>query len=146
MENSFSREKHNPLELIQKWWPDADVSHIEYDPNMVRGYYSIIRQSVGDGTLLFTIQMMQEALLPLVNQQSFYKKNPPDDWSVVTGIKYKIGAMKHATVCGMMFLKCSKEHKYPGQRERVRIPVICEILTQNDKLTGCAQLKTLKER
>ena len=128
MKNSFSKQRHNPIELMKKYWPNAGISHIEYDPNMKKGEYFIIRQSGGDGTMLFTLQMLQEALVPLINMQSFYKPKDPGDWSGVKAIKYKIGPMRHVTCFGMIFLKCSSDHKYPGQRERVRIPVSCEIV------------------
>jgi len=127
-----SRLKHNPLELIKKWWPNADVSHIEYDPSMSKGDYSIIRQSSHDGTLLFTLQTMQEALLPIVNRQSYFKTEPPENWSDVVNIKYKIGPMRHAVVFGDFATsdECGRVHEHPGQRERVRIPVICEIISR----------------
>ena len=129
MDNSFSKEYHNPIDLIEKWWPEADISHIEYDPDMKKGEYQIVRQSGGDGTMLFTIQMLQEALIPLVNMSSFYKPKAPKSWGNIKGIKYRIGPIKHATVFGMIKLRCSKTHKYPGQKERVRIPVISSIIS-----------------
>ena len=129
MENSFSKQYHNPIDLIKSWWPDADISHIEYDPDMRKGEYQIVRQSGGDGTLSFTIDMLQKALLSLVNMQSFYKPKAPESWDGVRSIKYKIGPIKHATCFGMILLGCSKTHKYPGQRERIRIPVESYICT-----------------
>ena len=128
MKSTFSKQKHNPLELIKQYWPDADVSHIEFDPTLKKGKYSIIRQSGGDGTMLFTIQMLQEGLILLVNMQSMFKPDEPEDWSNVKAIKYKVGYMRHATVFGMIYLKCSKDHKYPGQRERIRLPVVSELV------------------
>lgn len=128
MKNSFRKERHNPIELMRTWWPDADLSHIDYDPDMKKGEYNIIRQSGGDGTMAFTIEMLQKTLLPIVNKQSFYKPKEPDDWGKVKNIRYKIGPIRHAICFGMIYLKCSKEHKYPGQRERVRMPVCCDII------------------
>lgn len=125
MKSSFSRSHHNPLDLIKNYWPDADISHIEYEPSLKKGQYSIIRQCGGDGTLLFTIEMFQKALIPLLNKQSFFTKLNPD-WNLIKDIRYKIGPIKHATVRAMVQLNCGK---YPGQRERIRIPVICEIIT-----------------
>jgi len=121
----FTKQRHNPLELIAQYWPDANTSHITYDPNMKDAEYHIIRQSGGDGTLSFTIEMLQEGLLNLVNGSSYYKKTEPE-WAKVKGIKYTVGDVKHATVFGMIYLKCSETHKYAGQRERTRIPVKCE--------------------
>lgn len=128
MKSSFSRQKHNPLELIKQYWPDADVSHIEFDPSLRRGKYSIIRGSGGDGTLSFTTQMLQESLIPLLNMQSYYRPELPDDCNDIKAIKYRVGWMRHVTIFGMVYLKCSKDHKYPGQRERIRLPVISELV------------------
>jgi hypothetical protein len=123
MENNFKKERHNPIELMKLWWPYTDLSHIDYDPAMKKGEYNIIRQSGGDGTAIFTIQMLQETLLPIVNKQSFFIPKEPSDWSKVKNLRYKIGPMLHATCFGMINLKCSKDRKYPGLRERVRMPV-----------------------
>jgi hypothetical protein len=131
---SCKREYHNPMELIKQWWPDADVSHITYDPEMRdkdRDYWRM-EQSGGDGTLLFTIQMLQSALLPLLNKSTYFKRNEPD-WSKVKDIRYTIGKMRHVTVFGMVWLRCSTTSKYPGQKERVRIPVKCEYVIQEEE-------------
>ena len=124
----FKKQKHNPIDLIKSWWPEADMRHIEYDPNMKdddRDFW-MIRQSGGDGTHMFTIEMLQKALAPIVNMRSYCKDSEPKDWSKVKSIKYKIGPIRHATVFGMIQLRCSSDRKYPGQRERVRMPVKCE--------------------
>ena len=126
--SDFRKELLDPMELIKQWWPDADVSHITYAPDMKgseRDYWRI-EESGGDGTLLFTIEMLQKALLPLLNKTTCFKGSEPEDWAKVKDIKYTIGKIRHATVFGMIYLKCSKSHKYPGLRERVRIPVKCE--------------------
>ena len=88
--------------------------------------YWRIEQSGGDGTLIFTIKILQKALLPLLNKTTYYNQTPKADLDRAVDIKYKIGDMWHSTVSGMIYLKCSKGHKYPGQKERVRIPVKCE--------------------
>ena len=31
----FEKLKHNPIELIKTWWPNADISHIEYDESIL---------------------------------------------------------------------------------------------------------------
>jgi hypothetical protein len=124
----FKREIHNPLDLIKRFWPDADVSHITYDPNLSDKDFNVIRQCGGDGTLLFTLEMLQKGLIGIVNMESFCKSKEPSDWSKVKSIRYTIGSMKHVTVYGMIKLRCSSEYKYPGQRERVRMPVKCEYI------------------
>ena len=125
--SDFKREYHNPIELIKRFWPEANVSHITYDPNLREGDFNIIRQSGGDGTLLFTLQMLQKGLLGIVNMQSFHKPTEPD-WSKVKGVKYTVGKMRHVTVYGMIKLRCSESRKYPGLRERIRMPVKCEYI------------------
>ncbi len=132
--SDFKKERHNPIELIKRFWPDADTQHIIYDPTMKKGDYEIIRQSGGDGTLLFTIQMLQEALLGILNMQSWFKLTEPNAWEKVKAINYTIGTMRHVTVYGMIYLKCSTTHKYPGQRERIRMPVKCEYIMKNFNL------------
>jgi hypothetical protein len=50
MKPSFSKNKYNTIETMKLWYPDADLSHISYDPDMKKGDYYIIRNSGGDGT------------------------------------------------------------------------------------------------
>ena len=58
--SDFRRVKLNPIELIEEFWPEADHSHLTYDPNlkMRNGQFDIIRQCGGDGTLMFTVEML----------------------------------------------------------------------------------------
>ena len=123
--SDFKKERHNPINLIKQFWPDANTDHITYDPELKKGEYNVIRQCGGDGTLTFTLEMLQKGLVDIANGHSFFKKTEPD-WNKVKGIKYIVGDMKHVTVFGMLKLKCSKTQKYPGQRERIRMPVKCE--------------------
>ena len=128
--SEFRRQRHNPIEMIKDLWPevcDANIAHIVHDPSMRKGDFDIIRQCGGDGTHLFVMEMMQKALIGICNRQSYYKPNEPD-WSKVTGVKYTVGDIKHVTVYGMLRLKCGADNKYPGQRDRVRMPVKVEWL------------------
>lgn len=126
--SDFTKAIHNPMEMIKEWWPDADISHIEYDPTMKRKdrQYWRIEQCGGDGTLLFSIDMMQKLLLRILNKDSWHIPSLPEDQSTVKDIKYTIGNISHATVFGKVELKCGG--KYPGQCERVRMPVKCEYI------------------
>ncbi len=124
METSFKREIHNPIELIKSFWPDANTDHIKHDPKLKKGQYKMIRGSGGDGTLEFTLEMMQDSLIHIVNGHSYFKSKKPD-FDKLKRITYTVGNARHATVYGMILLKCSKTHKYPGQRERISFPVIC---------------------
>lgn len=126
--SNFLKQYHDPVKLIEQWWPHADIQHITYDPNMKskdRQYWRI-EQSGGDGTLLFTIEMLQKALIPLVNKTTCGMKAPKN----ATDIKYRIGRMRHATVYGSMALKCGGIHA--GLLERVRVPVICEYIMESN--------------
>lgn len=128
--SNFNKKRHNPIELTRAWWPDANIDHITYDPNMKnkdRDYWRI-EESGGDGTLLFTIKMLQKLLLPLINKTTYYNQTPKELLEKAIDIRYTIGDIKHATVFGMVYLRCSKTQKYPGQLERVRIPVKCEYI------------------
>tara|TARA_R110000851_G_scaffold314459_1_gene476525 strand:+ start:131 stop:514 length:384 start_codon:yes stop_codon:yes gene_type:complete len=121
----FKKERHNPIDLIKQFWPEADISHITYDPELKKGEYKMIRGSGGDGTLHFTMEMLQDSLIHIVNECSYFKSTEPD-WDKLKRIKYTVGTARHATVFGMIKLRCSSEHKYPGQRERISFPVTCE--------------------
>jgi len=124
----FRRELHNPLELMRAWWPDADLSHITYNPKMKRRdrKYWRIEQAGGDGTLAHSVEMMQKLFLPLMNKTSYYLPDEPSDFRSVKDIRYAIGPVSHATVFGYVELRCGGE--YPGQRERVRMPVISTLV------------------
>lgn len=126
--HGFRKEHHNPIELIKNFWPEANVDHITFDPELIKGDFSVIRQSGGDGTLTFTIEMLQKGLVGIANMTSFCKSTEPTDWSKIKEIRYTVGKMGHATVYGMVELRCSKTPKYPGQRERIRMPVKCEYI------------------
>lgn len=125
--SDFRKERHNPLELIKRFWPEASVKHITYDPSMRKGDYYIIRQSRHDGTLLFTLELLQRGLIKVINKESYCTKTISRDLKY-KDIKYTVGPMKHSTVYGQVYLPCSKNHKYPGQAERIRMPVKCEYI------------------
>lgn len=126
--SDFTRERHNPVELIKQFWPDANVDHITYDPKMKHGEYNVIRQTTSDGTLLFTQELLQRGLVEIVNMQSHYIPTAPKDWRKVKAINYTLGKILHATVFGDVSLPCSKNRKYPGQKERIRMPVKVEYI------------------
>jgi hypothetical protein len=124
----FKKERHNPLELIKSFWPKANVDHIIYDPNLKVGDFNVVRQSGGDGTLSFTLEMLQKGLIGIARMEVCCISNEPSEPSKVKGIKYTVGSMKHATVYGMINLKCNPDRKFPGQRERISMPVKCEYI------------------
>jgi hypothetical protein len=120
METSYERNRINPKDLAIKLWPKGDFSHVTYDPDMRmsdRDYF-VARQCGHDGTMLFTYEMFQKALIDIANMTSYHASNPPKKG--LTRIEYTVGPARHPIVFGMINLKCGR---YPGQRERIRFPV-----------------------
>lgn len=105
--------------LKDRGWPH---DHIKHDQK-VEKQYEIIMGHSHDGTMIFVQEIIEKALLRLVNMQTHYKPTTPKDWSKVTGINYVIGDIKMATVFGRVAIAGGN---FPGQRERLRIPVKCE--------------------
>jgi len=136
----YKKRYHNPIKLIKTYWPEADIGHIEFDPEMGRadGEYCRIEQCGHDGTAMFTIEMLQRSLLPIVNKATHFKGTEPD-WSKVKDIRYKVGPICHAIIFGYLKLRCSESNKYPGQRERVRYPVKCEYILENTEIAHSEQ-------
>ena len=125
---NFYKRKHNPIEVIQALWMAPPISHITYDPNMKKGDYDIVRQTTHDGTLIFTNQLFENVLSNVVMMRSYDLRKKPADWSKVEKIIYTIGPIKHSVVVGEVMLPCNDKHPYPGIRERMRMPVIAEII------------------
>lgn len=96
------------------------LPHITYDKN-VNHQYRIRRQQSHDGTVMFTREMLSKMLYNLATMQSFYKPlgEPPANCDVI----YTIGEIKIITTFGNVDLPAGN---YPGQRERMSIPVKCE--------------------
>jgi hypothetical protein len=94
--------------------------HIAFDPNL-KHQYRIIRQQSHDGTQIFTCQMMEDALMNLFRRNSYYAPMglPAED----VDIFYTVGPIRLVTVHGKVNLPAGR---YPGQRERITIPVRCE--------------------
>ena len=126
--SNFERKRYNPLDLIKQYWPHANTSHITYDPKMRDEMFHIRRGSAHDGTMLFTLENVQRALIPLVNKESAAKNVPPDPNRRLVDIRYTVGDLRYAVVFGRAKLPISETHLYPGQRERVTIPVKCEYI------------------
>jgi len=125
--SSFQKKTHNPLDLIKQFWPDANTSHITYDGSLRKGDFSVIRESTHDGTLFFTLEVLQKALLGLVNGTS-YCTSHDIDWDRLVKVQYRVGSIRHAVVFGDVKLRCSDAQLYSGQRERIRMPVTCEYI------------------
>jgi hypothetical protein len=117
----YSRERLNPLEVIKRLWPKATVDHITFDPN-VKKQYSVIRASSHDGTLVFTIELLEKTLIDILVGGSFYRPDEPD-WSRNPTPKYTVGWIRHSTVFGRVNLPAGNMR---GQRERMRMKVRVE--------------------
>jgi len=116
--SNFRRDKYNPKDIIKQFWPNADSSHITYNPDLKDSQrdYWVRRETGHDGTLYFTYEMFQKALIELMNKHSYCSSRPPE-FEKVKDIKYTLGPMKHSVVFGQIKLKCSEEDFYPGQQE-----------------------------
>ena len=124
----FKKQKHNPIELAKKLWPelgDAHLEHIKFDENLRphRGQFDIVRQSGHDGTLLFTVQMLQDVMVNPINMQSHFKGDEID-FDKLKAINYTVGPIYHSTAFGKIELKSGGKHM--GQVERARMAVVCE--------------------
>ena len=119
--HSSRRVKYNPIELIKGYWPDADISHITFDPKLRKSdaQYSVnnLQGSKHDGTVMFTQEMIQSILARLVCMQTYYAPIKPDPKRQVVAIKYCVGWAKYAAVYSNMWME-----------ERMRIPCISEFV------------------
>lgn len=111
------REYFSPVDTLA----EAGVVHdwITFDPKVVPQFH-IIRSATHDGTRAFTMETVRSALAPLVNRTAYYRSEPPPEDAQ---IRYVVGWARLTTAFGRVWLPCSTDHKYPGQRERIRIPV-----------------------
>lgn len=123
----IGRHYSNPLEIIEYLWPGAKVNHIIFDPELRKGDYDIIRQLGHDGTFTFYYNLLGDVLINIVNMTSC-TATPPDDWEDVIGIRYTVGRMKVSTVYGPINMKVGV---FPGQKDRIRMPVKCEYIYGN---------------
>ena len=122
-------ERINPMDLIKKYWPNVDISHIEYNPHLkpsAKQYYRA-EQCRHDGTVIFTTEMMQKCLAPIINKQTYFKPTAPSNLSAVKDIKYTIGMMRYIVIHKRIKINCGY---IDGQIERVKVPIICEYITK----------------
>ena len=119
MNKGWHRERINPIDYLKKLgWP---TEHVTYDPKMRKGDYSIIRQTTHDGTLLFTLELLERTLHPLASRTSCHKSQESE--ARPENMRYVVGPLRIATVYGTVKLPCSDTMRYPGERQRTRIPV-----------------------
>ena len=84
--------------------------------------YDIIRQSSHDGTALFTLELLVDAVKGLINKESYFKSDNIDN---VFDIEYEIGLISMVSVFGKVDLPCGN---FRGMKQRVRIPVKCKLI------------------
>ncbi|MFC8685966.1 hypothetical protein [Brevibacillus porteri] len=103
------------------------LSHVKYDQSINEDYdYQIIRSSSHDGTLLFTMSLMDKALLPLLNKQTYCSNTiTEEELKKISDIEYTIGDIRLETEFGMQDLPTGR---YPGQTDTVYIPVRCKYI------------------
>ena len=100
------------------------VDHIKYDNSINDNFqYQIIRGSTHDGTLLFTKQLIDKALIRLINKESYCKGTiTEDELKDLKDVKYTIGDIK-------LDSEQTTDYKYgDGIKETVSIPVNVEYI------------------
>ncbi len=105
------------MKFIGAYWTGSP--HILFDPKL-KPQYEIRRQSAHDGTLLFSMELIRDAMMPLFSRESFYK--PMGEFSDKQIPEYTIGAIRVIGVYGQVNVPAGRIH---GMRERVIIPVQC---------------------
>ena len=126
--------KLDPIQLISniliqnvpecKGRKDVRLGHIKFDKDIVPQYH-IIDSSTHDGTLMFTMELINKSLLRLINKKTCYIPTKPADELHVKDIKYTIGEIELKSEFGMKDLKCGR---YSGQTDIISIPVSCEYI------------------
>lgn len=105
-----------------EWKDGMKLQHIKYDPKVNDDYdYKIIRNSAHDGTFLFTMELMEKAVIPLINRTTYYKLAIPNEKEHDrTRFSYTVGdgVIKRE----FRDIKIG-DGMYPGQDETIEIPV-----------------------
>jgi hypothetical protein len=121
----------NPEEMINELFKfdgfegKYRLGHIKYDKSLNKDFdYQIIIELSHDGTVLFTYQVVREALKPLVNRTIYCKKDVSEDIvDSIKDIEYTIGDIKIEKTYGMIN---SKAGSIRGVTDKVSIPVRCK--------------------
>lgn len=117
----MKKELINPVERISAILEDNGypgglvLEHVTYDKSLNEDYdYQIIRSSTHDGTFLFTINLIDETLTPVINKATYCKK---DDVNIdeVKDIRYIIGDLMLKT-----------EFDSNKQIDTMYLPIRCE--------------------
>ena len=113
----------NPIETIKEFYPSFEIPNwITYDKSINKDFqYKIIRQCSHDGTRIFHYELIKKVLHNVLERSSFYKPN--ESTVEPTYPIYQLGDIHVLIVYGRVDLSCGN---YPGEKERIWIPVKCE--------------------
>jgi hypothetical protein len=100
------------------------VGHITHNKEVNEDYqYQIIRESTHDGTVIFTMELINDSLSRLIKKESYLKGSITDDELLkLKDVHYTIGDMKLETEYGV------KAKFGSGVRQKVSIPVKVEYI------------------
>lgn len=129
-QRNWHREKFTLDQVMKildvKWL--TDFPHIRFDPE-IDYQYRRIERCTHDGTSIFSVQLMSDALIPLFEGTTYYKPlGECPDGSVPI---YTIGYIRRASVYGMVEIK---GRRFPGMRESIIIPVRVEYVPTEELL------------
>lgn len=111
----------NPIEFISKFLeqngypPNMELAHIEYDSSVNNEFdFEIIRESNHDGTLLFTMCLLEDVVEPIIRKQVVHKDytNEP-----LKDIAYTVGDIALESIFDNY-----------RQYEKASLPVKCEYI------------------
>ena len=128
MEAQSKTTKYNTQFLLKRLagkHVDIDISHITYNPDIIPDYHVISGQK-HDGLIAFTNEMIDKALLRLINQNT-YCKNDSVDFSRLTKVNYEVGEMELISVYDRYTLRKGQDSEVTinGVDETLKIPVKC---------------------
>jgi hypothetical protein len=108
------------FEILGMQMPDW----ITYNPKLNKrngAQYDIIRQTTHDGTLIFEQELIGRVIENLYNKSSYSKTDKQEG---VIDRSYEVGDISIATIYAIVELPAGK---YPGERQRARLPVKCTL-------------------
>jgi len=121
----------NPIEIMEGYgWK---IPHVTFDSNLQKGrdsegceVHEIVRRSAHDGTLAFTIELLQISLIDLANKDLVCKEWKINIENLLRDIHYTIGNIHLVSTSGMVELPAGN---FPGVIQEVRIPVKIKYIT-----------------
>ena len=104
----------------------VDASHIEAMPHGWRGDFWRRERTRHDGTLVFSLEAIAKLFLPLITQESYYRKDPATFYNCL-GMRYQVSQVRHSIIYGVKV----NDIVTNGMRESFRItvraiPVYCD--------------------